>query len=521
MEPDSATQVFSCSTSTEEAVPEYIVRQDLTRQLPTEILEKVLCEAAPLIWYDPSYYRSLFRIRAVCRRWLDIVDEAQSLWTSIWLQFKLDLISMVLVKSKMHLLSIWYDDQTFAGYDSLPEDHISSFIDLVGPSASRWEFFDYRASSYAEHGRVLGLPFDNLRRLNILLSGNITYASALNTKKLTYLNVHRCSLNWHSISGLRNLEIDQNTYGPDVGELVAVLRASPDLERLEVTRNWPMSATASSDSQHPLPPIFLPKLREMSFSKLPVVPLSILLDLIEAPNLHRFSHSMTYKWISDDFPCIFGSAGRHIGADSQSGRGGDPIQLDITSHGDTFGIKLGDREIVLSRFGWEESNGRQEREASLSAALARFHPNLRSLIKTVSFKDAPWNDEVAGYLRLVHTHFPRVEELILMVDANVEPIVEMISWEQETRNVDEVLFPCLTTLRLHATQMGSMLCGSSILHLVEGRADSARTATLKVVGLEGSKIAVDTAERLRQSLQELRLTNTEVVDSPELIGSIS
>ncbi|KAG8921436.1 hypothetical protein FRC01_000252 [Tulasnella sp. 417] len=424
---------------------------------------------------------------------------------------------MILVKSKTQPLSIWYDDRTYAGYHSLPEEHIVSFIELIGPSANRWEFFDYRASYSVEHGRVLGLPLDNLRTLNILLSANITYSTALRAPKLKSLDVHRCSLNWHSIASLHRLEIDQNTEGPDLAELVAVLRASPDLEWLCVSRNWPMTATVHSDSLYPLPPIFLPKLQRMAFSKLPVDSLSILLDLIEAPNLHIFDHHMTYKWTSDDFPRIFGSAGRHIGAESPSSYRKSPIRLDIRSNGETLRIRVGDRKIELRRFGWEEANGRQEREASLRAALARFHPNLRSAIKTVTFKNTPWNDEVVGYLRLIHTQFPKVEELVLTgpdgVDVNVEPIVETISWEQKINNWNEILFPCMTTLRLCATQRCSMWCGSSILRLVEGRAHSARTESLKVVGLEGCRIPADTAEGLKQLLQELRLSNTEVEDN--------
>ncbi|KAG8930125.1 hypothetical protein FRC00_001264 [Tulasnella sp. 408] len=432
---------------------------------------------------------------------------------------------MILVKSKTEPLSIWYDDKTFAGYDSLPEDHITSFVDLVGPSSNRWRALEYRASSSAVHERVLGLPLGNLHRLTILLSGNITYSPALNAPKLTFIHVQRCSLNWLSISGLRFLNIDQNTYGPDLGELVAVLRASPDLEWLWVMRNWPMESTFRSDSLHHLPPIFLPKLRGMSFSKLPVAPLSILLDLIEAPNLQCFGHSMTYKWHSDDFPLIFGSVGRHIGAESQSGRDESAIRLEITSNEDTLGIRLGDRRIILRRFGWEEGNGRREREASLSAALGRFHPNIRNTIKAVSLEDAPWSEEVAGYLRLIHTHFPEVEELVLTGpegdDVNVESIVETISWEQKDHSWDEVLFPCMTTLRLYAAQPGSMFCDSSILRIVEGRAESSRMATLKVIGLEGCTIAFDAAETLEQSLQDLRLTNTKVVNSPAFGGSIS
>ncbi|KAG9044334.1 hypothetical protein FS837_008301 [Tulasnella sp. UAMH 9824] len=446
MGPDSATNARRSSSSTEEAVSKYLGRQDSTRQLPPEIWVKVLCEAAPSNWYRGEYYSSLFRVRGVCRCWLGIVDETPSLWTSIWLELNLNVTSMILVKSKMEPLSIWYDDKTFAGYDSLPEDHITSFFDLVGPSSYRWEVLEYRASSSAVHERVLGLPLSNLRRLTILLSGNNTFNPALNAPKLTFLYVHRCSLNWLSISGLHWLKIDQNTYGPDIGELVAVLRASPDLEWLWVTRNWPMEATNRSDSLHSFPPIFLPKLRGMTFSKLPVAPLSILLDLIEAPNLQRFSHPMTYKWHSDDFPLIFGSAGRHIGAESQSGRGKIAIPLEITSNGDTLGIKLGDRGILLRRFGWEEGNGRQEREVSLRAALSRFHPNTRSTIKTVSLEDAPWSDEVVGYLRLIHTHFPRVEELVLTGPegdgVNVESIIETIGWEQTGHSWDEVLLPC-------------------------------------------------------------------------------
>ncbi|KAG8946835.1 hypothetical protein FRC04_011382 [Tulasnella sp. 424] len=486
------------------------------RRLPPEILTLVLLEAAPSKWYSRLYYSALFDIREVCKQWMEIVDATPSLWTSIWLEFKLDLVSMILVKSKTQPLSIWYDDQTFAGYKQLPEDHISAFLGLVAPSSRRWEFLDYRASCYAPHGRLLGLPFDLLRQLNILLSANIKYPSKINAPRLVSLDVHRCSLNWHSVAGLRSLEIDQNTEGPDLSELITVLRASPNLEELKVERNWPMTATIDPESVHPLPPISLPNLHTMRFSKLPVVPLSILLDQIEAPNLLHFSHSMTYKSSSDDFPRIFGAAGRHIGGDTQFRKDGNLFQLTITASAETLGIKVGDREITLRRFRWSASDGYQEKVASLSAALARFHPRLCSAIRVVSLKGAPTNQEVAAYLRLLHQYCPELRELVVTGlegnDTYVESIVETLSGEQDFNDQKQELFPRLSGLRLRAFSKGPMLCSSSILELVQGRAESKLVTPMKVLGLEGFRLARATAENLKRLVQEFRLTESEIVD---------
>ncbi|KAG8920140.1 hypothetical protein FRC00_010433, partial [Tulasnella sp. 408] len=240
------------------------------RSLPPEILGPVLSEAPASSWYNPRYYSSLFKIRSVCKQWMDIVNANPGLWTSIWLASNLNLVKLILIRSKTQLLSVWYDDGLFAGSVSLPESHISSFLDLVSSSSRRWKFLDYRASYYAQHERMLGLPFDELGELNILLSGNIAYTSTLTAPRLKSIDVHRCSLNWHSISGLRSLAIDQNTEGPDFDELIAVLRASPDLERLQVERNWPMTAPVQPESSQTLPHIFLPKLQVMRFEKLPI-----------------------------------------------------------------------------------------------------------------------------------------------------------------------------------------------------------------------------------------------------------
>ncbi|KAG8946827.1 hypothetical protein FRC04_011374 [Tulasnella sp. 424] len=495
------------------------------RQLPPEILTLVLLDAAPSKWYSRQYYSALFNIREVCKQWMEIVDATPSLWTSIWLEFKLDLVNMILVKSKTQPLSIWYDDQTFAGYKQLPEDHISAFLSLVTPSSRRWEFFDYRASCYELHERLLGLPFDLLRQLNILLSGNIKYSANINAPRLVSLHAHRCSLNWHSVAGLRSLEIDQNTEGPDLSELITVLRASPNLEELEVARNWPMTATIDPESVHPLPPISLPKLQVMRFSKLPVVPLSILLDQIEAPNLLRFSHSMTYKGWSDDFPRIFGAAGRHIGGDTRFRKDGNLFQLVVVASIDNLRVEVGDRRITLRRFRWSESNGDQEKVASLSAALAQFHPNLCSAIRVVSLEGAPSNQEVAEYLRLLNQYCPELRELVVTGlegnDTYVESIVEALSGEQDVNDRKQELFPRLSGLRLRAVRKGSPLCSSSILELVQSRTESKLATALKLLDLEGFRMPRATADNLEGLVQELRLTKTEIVDQTPPLNEAS
>ncbi|KAG8946836.1 hypothetical protein FRC04_011383 [Tulasnella sp. 424] len=461
------------------------------RQLPPEILTLVLLDATPSKWHGRRYYSALFDIREVCKQWMEIVDATPSLWTSIWLEFKLDLVNMILVKSKTQPLSICYDDRGYSGYEQLPEDRILAFLSLVVPSSRRWEFLEYRASSHAPHGRLLGLPFDLLRQLNIRLSANIKYPSQINAPRLVSLDVHRCSLNWHSVAGLRSLEIDQNTAGPDLSELITVLRASPNLEDLAVERNWPMTATIGPESLHPLPPISLPKLHAMRFSKLPVVPLSILLDQIEASNLLHFSHSMTYKSSSDDFPRIFGAAGRHIGGDTQFCKEGNLFQLTVEASAETLGIKVGDREITLRRFRWSESDGYREKVASLSAALARFHPRLCSAITVVSLEGAPTNQEVAEYLRLFHQYCPELREL------------DVTGLEGDDAYVESI-----------AQTLSAPLCDSSISQLVQGRAESKLATPMKIIGLERFRQARATAENLEGLVQELRLTERNCGSPP-------
>ncbi|KAG8946833.1 hypothetical protein FRC04_011380 [Tulasnella sp. 424] len=490
------------------------------RQLPPEILTLVLLDAAPSTWYSRRYYSALFGIREVCKQWMEIVDATPSLWTSIWLEFKLDLVSMILVKSKTQPLSIWYNDRAYSGYEQLPKDHISAFLGLVAPSSRRWEFLDYRASYDELHERLLGLPFDLLRQLSILLSGNIKYSSNISAPRLVSLNVHRCSLNWHSVAGLRSLEINQNTGGPDLSELITVLRASPNLEELKVERNWPMTAAIGPESLQSLPPISLPKLQMMHCYNLPIVPLSILLDQIEAPNLLHFSQYMTYKTASDDFPRIFGAAGRHVGGDTRFRKDGNLFRLTVDAGVETLRIKVGGREISLRRFHWLESSGHQEKVASLWAALARFHPSLCGAIRVVNLEGAPPNQEAAEYLRLLHQYCPELRELVVTGpegdDAYVESIVETLSGGQDVNDRKQELFPRLLGLRLRAVRKGSTLCSSSILELVQRRTESKLASALKLIELEGFRMPRATADNLEGLVQELRLTKTEIVDTPPL-----
>ncbi|KAG9017544.1 hypothetical protein FRB90_000890 [Tulasnella sp. 427] len=487
--------------------------------LPTEILTLIIEESARSIWFNPTYYASLFEIRGVNRQWKDIVDNAASLWTTIWLELNHDLIKMILVNSKNELLSIFYDDQTYTGLGLVASERITAFLELVSPSAGRWRLLDYQAASDAEHEHMLGLALDELRKLQIRLSGNIRYMSIINAPKLESIDVHRCSLNWSSISALHTLTIDQNTYGPDVDELLTVLRASPGLRRLRVERNWPMRTTGfSPNPSHPPPAlIVLPHLESMSFSKLPLTALSILLDQIEAPDLISFSNSMTYKWVSDDFTVIFGSAGRHIGGERGSRGEEDPLELTITAVDDTLRLAVGIRHIALRRFGWSETDGRLERVASVAAALARFHPNLCRAVKSVVFKRTPWTEETLEHLRLVHAALPLVEELLITgpdgETANVESIVDALCAQHEINGWKEVLCPHLVTLRILASSNTyCMRCGTSILRLLENRGGSGQTTPLKALGLDGCRITGEVVEKLKQSLQKLWLTSAAPVD---------
>ncbi|KAG9024905.1 hypothetical protein FS837_005153, partial [Tulasnella sp. UAMH 9824] len=204
---------------------------------------------------------------------------------------------------------------------------------------------------------------------------------------------------------------------------------------------------------------------------------------------------------------------------------GNPFQLTVRITYETLSVKVGDRAIELRRFRWAKREGHQEKSASLSAALARFHPSACGAIAVVGLKGSSRAEEVAEYLRLIHEHCPQLKELIISGfegdEAYVGAIVEALSWEQDVDNRNEVLFPQMETLRVRATGSGSMPSGDLILQLVQRRADPTQAGALKILGLEGFRITRETAEKLKPLLRDLQWKRTEIVDDMTVSGASS
>ncbi|KAG8972611.1 hypothetical protein FRC05_009721 [Tulasnella sp. 425] len=70
-------------------------------RLPPELLQIIIGEA-----YNQELYRDLFKIRSVCKYWMEIVDSMHELWTRVSLKHNADLLSMILEKSSTQPLFV-------------------------------------------------------------------------------------------------------------------------------------------------------------------------------------------------------------------------------------------------------------------------------------------------------------------------------------------------------------------------------------------------------------------------------
>ncbi|KAG9017587.1 hypothetical protein FRB90_000629 [Tulasnella sp. 427] len=295
--------------------------------------------------------RQLFGFRNVCKRWAEVIDGTPGLWTLLRLDYDPNLMSLILKNSKYLPLSVSYSDTRGLGFGIKPTplENITAFLSIAVPSCHRWSSLVYGAPCASDHTQILGLPLHNLSFLNILMDGNIKYTPALDAPELQDVHVHRCSLNWKTITGLRSLKIDQNTEGPTVEEIQRVLITSPDLEELSVSRNWPDSGSVKDRL-----PILLPNLR------------SIWLYKITAPNLENFYFHFTEKYSRQDFNPILQAGGRHIGVFGGSNPE-DLSELSVSIKPWLLQISIGERVMELQSFPWEDGSPPCGRNAPNSA----------------------------------------------------------------------------------------------------------------------------------------------------------
>ncbi|KAG8947042.1 hypothetical protein FRC04_011222 [Tulasnella sp. 424] len=436
-----------------------------------------------------------------------VIDEAPQLWTWLSLSYNVNLLPLILKNSKSLPLSVWYGDGGYEGDDQrLPPEKIMAFLSLTAASSSRWKNLSYQASSESNHSQIIGLPLHTLQRLNVSLSGNIAYTGPLDTPGIKDICVHRCSLDWSSISRLRSLKIDQNTEGPTVEALKNILKASPDLEILRISRSWP-------DLDIPVDPtpISLPKLRHIYLYKVSISNYSHLLNLIVTPNLRVFAFHYFNNFRPEAFTPIFEAAGRCIGVGNENSK--DPsFKLAITSTPSALRIKIRRCVIDVRNAAW--SDGVDDLDGRLrctSAALKGFGDRFSSMIKKVALVGCG-NGELGSYCRPLHMFLPRVEELAvtgtLVTDTDASSVLETLSLPSYTESGGMWALPNLVTLRLKVPEPFKT---DEILKMVEARKTATGVTPIYRIILEDGKVNRADVENLRTVVKCLELVNTDII----------
>ncbi|KAG8916953.1 hypothetical protein FRC00_014213, partial [Tulasnella sp. 408] len=252
-------------------------------RLPPEVLQVVFSEEAEYSW---GYYARLFRLRNVCKYWMEVVDSTPGLWRLISSIHLPELQSMILRNSKTQTLLVEYNERILEN-DPSGAEKMEAFASLMRPTAFRWRKLDYYpALNSTSVAWMLSLPFHNLHHLVIDGDTWNRYDQQIDAVGLQTLRVTRGLLNWLSLSGLTLLKLDETDI--TLNELVAVLSASPNLDYLSLVET--SLELGAEDAQNSSPnKILLPRLNHLDVYQFSVGSLSLLLDRIEAPSLGYFS----------------------------------------------------------------------------------------------------------------------------------------------------------------------------------------------------------------------------------------
>ncbi|KAG8929977.1 hypothetical protein FRC01_003454 [Tulasnella sp. 417] len=489
--------------STTESASGTIVTEDERRchndelaihHLPPELLCNVFQDAR-----KKENYRSLFVIRSVCKYWMEIIDSSGELWTFVSLMHNRDLLDMILQKSKNHLLSIEYDDGTCSGKSKVPSEQIAHFLGHIVPLVDRWKALEYQVSPYADHDRVLGLPFKNLEtlgaRTHMMAS---TYIEPLHAPKLRTVDLVGFSVDWGRLSELRVLMLSGPTFRSLVSEVYLLFNTCPELEILKI-RGGPTPPTSYGMDNLPSAPVFLPHLQYLLLFMVPIVPYSHLISLIDAPNLRRL---LIYRWFNprrltdpmfEPLERLFGSYSRSVT------NGCDDSRLRICGPSSSFTVWVGACKMVLqSPSVWMWKGSRLNCLAELSAALSKFDTRVCEAIKAIRFSGTRSREDLIAIGPILQRHFPNVVELVATLSSlecrpDADRVLEALASPLASEDGARWLFPGLTTLHLKGCR--EAVC-DGVLGVIEARGNGGVQA-IQRVSIRNGRIGRDTVARLK------------------------
>ncbi|KAG8918416.1 hypothetical protein FRC01_001869 [Tulasnella sp. 417] len=470
--------------------------------LPPEVLHAIFLQVAGDY---RGYYWRLLRLRMVCNYWMEVIDSTPGLWNLISTGLHPALQAMILQNSGNHLLNVEYDEM-FWGQE--PETEYE-FAWLMESSASRWQTLEYHRGNGSRNDTWLSsLPLHSLQRIEIYGFPSTDQRLTLDAPKLSYVVLGRCSLNWSSLSALQVLSLE-STY-PTFNELTAVLQASPGLSSLSLRETWQESGMEdpliSQASRH----IQLSRLRTLEIEGQLTRSTSFLLEYIEAPSLETFTVAGSNRTRPEHCPQLCEAAGRYIGAFPLPGNLTQAM-VSITAQDRWIKFSIGERDISLWSFAWNRGNGAPVKRASIASAMKHLDSRVCEQVTTLDI--SCWDDgEIGGYLHAVHSHFPRIDQVLVMdggcFSTKIELVLQHLSSPSQMGLSEEWLLPGLAKLEFDLSGSIDADLGGRVLELVDKRREAERTEKireLKITVEEGDSDP-STVENLRRAVMLFDLT---------------
>ncbi|KAG9031123.1 hypothetical protein FS837_003096 [Tulasnella sp. UAMH 9824] len=438
--------------------------------------------------------------------WKEVIDSTPELWTRISSVFHPKLQEMILQNSRNQHLYVVYEDGN--DWDTNPdkEENLAAFESMVEPLACRWKALKYYQGSSANNDRLVSLPMPNLTCIQIDGAPWRDQPITLDAPKLSDVHVSNCSLNWKYLSGLRDLSL-RNT-DPTLNTLMTILRASPGLRSLSLEKmSLDVEPNGFPDS---MSKILLPQLHTLRIERGSTQSTSFLLDWIEAPSLETVRVEIGYRNASDDFTKLCESAGRHMGAFPLADSG-NRFHLIIEVWDWEMSLGVGQQRILIWKSTWSRTIAPQVKLAYIASAVKRMNDGAREEVKVLDLACTNTED-IGEYLRIVHSHFPRIDQILVRDKrsdrADVDTFLQLLSSPSHLGLSEEWLLPNLTKLQLDLHRSIAANLGGRIVELLKSRTAIEGIEEITELRIVVAKGAIDpsTVELLRQSLVLFHLT---------------
>ncbi|KAG8909052.1 hypothetical protein FRC01_007174 [Tulasnella sp. 417] len=447
---------------------------------------------------------------------MEVIDSTPELWTSISDRLRLELQTMIIQKSRHHLLDVVYGGSVL-GRDPEWVQRIGAFELLMEPEASRWQALEYYRISQRMDNWLMPLPLHSLRSIQVTASTSDDECPALDAPKLSHVVGNTCTFNRISLSGLYVLILYDTNLA--LNRLMVILRASPGLQELSLQKA-PLTVEDEGFLNSFTNKVALPQLRALHVDRAYVQSTSFLLDWIEAPGLETFKVVIQCAGDATYRTHLSESVGHHIGAypppkDQKQARASIEV-LDREMR-----ISIGEEKIAIWWLYLNKEDRPRIKLSCISSAINSMDSRVCEEVKVLNL--ACWDSQEAGeYLRIAHSRFPQINHVTLKVGESDVPdvgaLLRYLSSPSELGSEEEWPLPKLTKLELDLRRSNETDLAESIMEIVEQRKAIEQTKEiieLRVTTAAGS-MDPSTVEVLRQSVMlfnliEIQETQIELV----------